>query len=91
MGREKILKRRAYLDWINAYCGQTFDEENLPGAIELAIEKLIKREDIPIGVSSQTVGDISISYTKEEGIGGQGSLPFDISLLLAPYVKMRTI
>ncbi len=91
MGWGHIEKRRAYLSWINDYCNQSFDENNLPGIIEIALQKLIKMEEIPIGVSSQTVGDISISYARDDTSGGQSGMPPEIARLLAPYIKMRTI
>ena len=59
--------------------------------IEIALQKLIKMEEIPIGVSSQTVGDISISYARDDTSGGQSGMPPEIARLLAPYIKMRTI
>lgn len=80
------MLRRAMLDWINGYCNQEYTESNIPAGVELALRKMIDSTSIPVGVTSQSVGGVSVSYAGTD----QGVLR-EVEKLLAPYVKMKVL
>lgn len=84
---EQDIIRAAALDWINDYCGQEFIDGELPGGIELALRRLIKSLEIPVGIASQSVSDVSVSFFQ----GSDGTLPTEVKRLLEPYIKMRLL
>lgn len=75
--------RTAYKKWIKDYCNDDFlnDEgvEELPGGVEIALDKLVTKHD-KIGVTSESKGRISISYAK--------GLPNEIKSILNEYRKL---
>jgi len=81
-----LMLRKAMLDWINGYCNQNFKEPDIPPGVELALKKMIDSSTIPSGVSSQSVGGVSVSYSGAD----QGVLR-EVEKLLSPYVKMKVI
>lgn len=84
---EQDIIRTAALEWINDYCGQKFVDGELPGGVELALRRLIKFLNNPVGVSSQSVSDVSVSFFH----GEDGALPAEVKRLLEPYIKMRLL
>jgi len=86
MKREDQIIRRACIAWINDYCGQNFIDGDLPGGVELALIRLVEFNKGPVGIASQTIGDMSISYT--QGVTENPAIA-DIKRFLAPYVRMR--
>lgn len=81
----EIETRAAYLDWINEFCGQEYTEANAPGGVKLAIEQLLKMSKLPVGVGSESVSDLSRSYTIAQEI------PATIRTNLYPYRRMPTV
>ncbi|MEY5098717.1 MAG: hypothetical protein RJA36_1436 [Pseudomonadota bacterium] len=67
--------------------GSTDGEANLPEEIEaacqMAVRAQLERQERPIGVTSERLGDASWSYTP--GTMGQGLLPDELKLLLDPF------
>lgn len=70
------------LEWVNAYCVQSF-EEPLPGAIKLFIEKGTEYLKNKAGITSESLGDYSIS--------GVQDFPVSLQKLLVPYRKLRVL
>ena len=76
--------RTAYKDWIKDYCNNEFlnDEgvEELPGGVELALNKLVNQHD-RIGVTSESKGRISVDYAE--------GMPNEVLSMLKQYRKMK--
>ena len=76
--------RTAYKEWIKKYCNNDFTDdegdEDLPGGVELALNKLVNKHD-KIGVTSESKGRISVSYAE--------GLPDEIKSILNEYRKMK--
>lgn len=75
---------RAYLlEWVNAYCVQEFAEATLPGAIKLFLAKGVEYLKNKAGITSESLGDYSIS--------GVQDFPISLQKLLVPYRKLRVL
>ena len=78
--------KEAYKDWIKAYCNNEFlnedEEEDLPGGVELALNKLIEMNSQSPNVASESVSDLSRSFFSSD-------IPDNIKSLLRPYRKVR--
>lgn len=84
---EKAERREAYLWYIEDYCNNLFDKENLPGGIKLALNRLEEIDPLRLGVASETVGDLSITYSTESN----EAIPNNIKIMLAPYVRPHLV
>jgi len=79
------LLKMQMLDWINGYCNQKFDIDDLPPAIEMVLNRMLESvSNVPAGVASQSAGGLSISYM---GVDTGGLR--EVEKLLAPFVKMK--
>ena len=76
--------RTAYKEWIKDYCNNDFlnDEgvEELPGGVELALDKLVNDYET-VGVVSESKGRISYDYA--------AGIPPEIKSMLDQYRKMK--
>lgn len=52
-----------YLEDIEDYCNVTFDRNNLPGGVVLAIHRAMKQEPARYGVASEKISDLSKTYS----------------------------
>lgn len=78
-------KRAAYLEWINAEIGQSFeDDETLPATINLAIEKLMEMdENVVIGIEQVNQGGRSVKLLNRNRI------PAVVTELVASFRKVK--
>lgn len=79
--------RGAYIFYIEDYCNQFFDEDNLPAGVLLALDILLSLDPLKFGVASETVGDLSITYKE----GSDDPMPGGVRSLLAPYVRPHLV
>lgn len=77
--------KQAYLAWIEDYCNNKFDKENLPGGIELALEKLVEMDPMDFNITSEKLSDMSQSYAND------GDVPKFILKWLSPYKRLRSL
>lgn len=55
------LIEKMILEDIEDYCNVTFDKDNLPSGVVLAIHRKMKQDD-SYGISSESISDMSKSY-----------------------------
>lgn len=79
---EEELKQ-AYFQWIQDYTNNKFDDEVLPGGVQLALDNLIELDPLSFNISSEKLSDMSQTFTND------GSVPKFIYNWLAPYRKVR--
>ena len=85
----KTEMQQAYLDYINKYCNQNFELGNLPGGVKIALDRLMQlHEELPPGVASVQVADISVSYFPG---GSDSGMPKTVQTLLYPYRRPKFI
>ena len=77
--------RKEYLEWIERYCNNKFDEGNLPGGIKLALDNLIKLDPLSFNVVSEKLSDMSQTFSNDGGI------PKFIYAWINPYVRLRSL
>jgi len=77
--------REAYLEWINDFCNQNYTEDDMPGGVKLALDQLVKMSALPVGVTSESVADLSRSFSIAQEI------PAPIRTKLYPYRRMPTV
>ena len=77
--------KQAYKEWIKDYCNNDFlnedEEEELPGGVELALEKLEEMHSQSPNVASESVSDLSRSFFSSD-------IPDNIKSLLRPYRRV---
>ena len=56
-----MTNREAYLQWIKDYTNNEF-KAGVPPIIEIVIDELIEADQSVDGVSSESLGDYSVSY-----------------------------
>lgn len=72
-----------YLRWIEHYCNNEFDKEELPAGVELALDSLTKIDPLDFSVSSAKLSDMSQTFSND------GDIPRFIYNWLKPYRKIR--
>lgn len=77
--------KAAYLEWIEDYTNNRFNESNLPGGVKLALNQLIELDPMMFNISSESIGDLSQSFSNEGGI------PKYIYNWINPYKKLRSL
>ena len=72
-------------EWVKDYCNNSFldddDLEDLPGGVELFIEKGVEYMSNQQGKTSESLGDYSVSFDT--------NMPESLLKLLRPYRKVR--
>lgn len=58
------------LEDIEDYCNVTFDRDNLPGGVVLAIHRKMKQDSVGYGVTSEKIADMSKSYADPSILNG---------------------
>lgn len=82
--REKL--RPLYKEWVEDYCNMTFDDYQVPAAVSLALDELVKTDPKSYNISSEKLSDMSITYGGGSTGGGSGSgIPSYILAWLEPY------
>lgn len=71
-----------YLEYIEDYCNFEFNRDKLPAGVKLSLDILIAIDPMRLGVASETVGDLSISYKE-----GSDDMPAQVVRLLKPYMR----
>lgn len=80
---EQELLRSLYLEQIEDFCNVTFDEEDLPGGVRLALKELVKTNPMRYLLQSEKLADMSKTYGQ-----ATGSIPAYIEAWLAPYRRI---
>ncbi len=75
-----------YLEQIEDYCNVTFSRDNLPSGVALAIAELVKIDPSSYRVSSESLSDMSVSYSNDGG-----KMPEYIKGWLAPYRRPHLV
>lgn len=76
------MEREAYLDWLREYCNNdTLEDE---GMIAILITKLMEAKELKGGVSSESLGDYSVSYFQDEDISPS------MKRVLSTYRRIKT-
>ena len=78
--------RQAYLEWIEDYCNNTFDKDNLPGGVKLALDQLIKIDPLRFSIQSEQIGDLSQTFANDDG-----DMPKFIYKWIDPYKRLKSI
>ncbi len=73
--------KAALLEWAEAYCNTEFGEEP-PGGVELFLEKAVAYFNANEGLSSESLGDYSVSY--------ENRIPPSLLALIEPY-RVKTV
>lgn len=82
--REKL--RPLYKEWVEDYCNMTFDDYQVPAAVSLALDELVKTDPKSYNISSEKLSDMSITYGGgSSGGGAGGGIPSYILAWLEPY------
>ena len=82
--REKL--RPLYKEWVEDYCNMTFDDYQVPAAVSLALDELVKTDPKSYNISSEKLSDMSITYGGgSSGGGNDGGIPKYILAWLEPY------
>lgn len=68
------------LDWIQAYCNNSFGEE-IPPAVYLFIAKAVRMNMKPVELKARTMGTVSYTYNTE--------YPESMLSLLTPYRRLK--
>ena len=74
-----------YLEDIEDYCNVTFDKDNLPGGVVLAIHRAMKQEPARYGVTSEKLSDLSKTY------GDASVLSADWKSSLSKYARPHLV
>lgn len=77
--------KQAYLEWIERYTNNSFDINNLPGGIRLALDNLIKLDPLQFNVVSEKLSDMSQTFNND------GDIPKYIYNWIKPYVRLRSL
>ena len=78
--------KELYIQWCEDETRNTFDKDNLPPGIELAVNLLMKLDPLEFDVTSEKLSDMSTTYaTSEEGI------PLKVLRWLKPYYRLRSL
>lgn len=83
MTEEQI--RQAYLDWIEDYCNNKFDRDNLPGGIKLALDQLVEIDPLDFNIASEKLSDMSQAYAND------GEIPKFIYNWISPYKRLKSL
>lgn len=75
--------KQAYLNWIEDYCNNEFDKDNLPGGVKLALDQLVEIDPLDFNIASEKLSDMSQTYAND------GDIPKFIYKWLNPYKKLR--
>lgn len=78
--------RRTYLEQIEDYCNVTFDLENLPGGIQLALQELIKIDPSEYRLASEKIDGLSKSYS-----ANNTDIPDYIKTWLSSYRRIHLV
>ena len=78
--------RRTYLEQIEDYCNVTFDLENLPGGIQLALQELIKIDPSEYRLASEKIDGLSKSYS-----ANNTDIPDYIKTWLSAYRRIHLV
>lgn len=88
--REKL--RPLYKEWVEDYCNMTFDDYQVPAAISLALDELVKTDPKSFNISSEKLSDMSITYGGgANGGGNDGGIPKYILAWLEPYRRPHLV
>lgn len=82
---DAAVLQQAYFDTLKEHLNNFRDIQALneaPKPIQLAVEKLIKYDSRDTTVKSESIADLSKTYTDYEG------LPADVLALIKPYKKV---
>lgn len=77
--------KAAYLDWIEKYCNNTFDKDNLPGGIKIALDLFIKIDPLDFNITSEKLSDMAQSFANN------GDIPKYLYRYLDPYKRLRSL
>src|SRR5574344_1832266 len=66
--REKL--RPLYKEWVEDYCNMTFDDYEVPAAISLALDELVKADPKSFNIASEKLDNLTISYGGRSADGG---------------------
>ena len=77
--------KQLYLEWIEDYCNNKFDENNLPGGVQLAVNNLADLDPLQFNVTSEKLSDMSQTYAND------GEIPKFIYNWIKPYVRLRSL
>lgn len=83
------LYRDLYLRQIEDYCNVTFDSENIPSGIMLALNELVKTDPSRYNIASEKIADLSITYNNNSS--GSGGLPAYIRGWVDPYRRPHLV
>lgn len=78
--------KQAYLDWIEDYCNNTFDKDDLPGGVKLALDQLVKIDPLDFNIQSEKIGDLSQTFANDDG-----DIPNFIYKWIKPYKRLRSL
>lgn len=73
----------AYFKWIEDFCNNEFDIDNLPGGIKLALDNLVEIDPLSFNIVSEKLSDMSQTFSND------GNIPLYIYNWLLPYRKIR--
>lgn len=74
-----------YLAWIEDYCRNNFDPDNLPGGVKLALNNLVKTDPLSFNVTSEKIADLSQTFANSGGV------PAFILEWLSPYRRLKSL
>lgn len=77
--------KQAYFEWIQQYCNNKFDINNLPGGVKLALDQLIEIDPFSFNVVSESLSDMSQTFANN------GDIPKYLYKWIDVYKKLRTI
>jgi hypothetical protein len=78
--------RKAYLEQIEDYCNVTFDEDNLPGGIKVALTELVSINPSEYRISSEKIDGLAKTYSNTDG-----DIPKYIRTWLEPYRRLHLV
>lgn len=82
------LLKDLYLKNIEDYCNVTFDSEDMPAGVALALDELIRTDPARYNIASEKLADLQISYN---GNGVTGGLPAYIRFWIEPYRRVHLV
>lgn len=75
---------RIYLiEWAASYCHTAFEENDLPGGVEIFLDRAADFIKSSSGKTSESLGDYSVSFSQE--------IPPTLTSLLEPYKKVTFV
>lgn len=83
MTQEEI--KQLYLEWIEGYCNNKFNKNNLPGGIKLALDQLIEIDPLNFNITSEKLSDMSQTYAND------GDIPKFIYKWINPYKRLKSL